>query len=107
MDKEMKSYIGTKIITAKPMTRKEAEELLKRDIGGNKTGDGYLVQYENSYQSWSPKSVFDTAYRPSLGMTFGDAINALKVGCRVARAGWNGKNMWLVLVPGTQEAQLR
>ena len=40
-------------------------------------------------------------------MTFGDAINALKVGCRVARAGWNGKNMWLVLVPGTQEAQLR
>lgn len=31
----------------------------------------------------------------------------LKAGKRVARAGWNGKGMWLVLVPGTPTAQLR
>ena len=30
---------------------------------------------------------------------FGDAIRVLKVGGRVARAGWNGKGMWLKLVP--------
>jgi hypothetical protein len=30
-------------------------------------------------------------------MDFGDAIRALKAGSRVARAGWNGKNMWLML----------
>lgn len=41
------------------------------------------------------------------GMNFGDAIGALKAGQRVARAGWNGKGMWLVLVPGTPEAKLR
>lgn len=35
------------------------------------------------------------------GMTFGDAIAALKAGKRVARAGWNGKGMFLVLVPGS------
>lgn len=29
------------------------------------------------------------------GMDFGDALMALKTGHRVARAGWNGKNMWL------------
>ena len=29
-------------------------------------------------------------------MTFGQAIEAVKVGaCRIAREGWNGKGMWL------------
>lgn len=31
-------------------------------------------------------------------MDFGEAIKALKVGKRVARAGWNGRGMWLHLV---------
>ncbi|MFG1371475.1 DUF2829 domain-containing protein [Xanthobacter oligotrophicus] len=35
------------------------------------------------------------------GMTFGDALAALKAGKRVARAGWNGKGMFLFLVPGS------
>ena len=30
---------------------------------------------------------------------FGDAINVLKVGGKVARKGWNGKGMFLKLVP--------
>jgi hypothetical protein len=40
-------------------------------------------------------------------MNFGEAIEHLKNGGKVARSGWNGKGMWLVLVPGTQKAQLR
>lgn len=35
-------------------------------------------------------------------MHFGDAIEALKKGHKVARSGWNGKNMWLILVPGSK-----
>ena len=31
--------------------------------------------------------------------TFGEAIEALKKGHRVARLGWNGKNMFLFLLP--------
>lgn len=31
--------------------------------------------------------------------TFGDALIELKSGKRVARKGWNGKGMWLVLIP--------
>jgi hypothetical protein len=32
---------------------------------------------------------------------FGEAIKRLKAGSRVARAGWNGKGMWIVLIkPG-------
>ncbi len=30
-------------------------------------------------------------------MDFGYALNALREGCRVQRAGWNGKGMWLNL----------
>lgn len=33
-------------------------------------------------------------------MHFGQALEALKAGKRVARIGWNGKGMWLVLVSG-------
>ena len=33
-------------------------------------------------------------------LDFGDAIRALKDGKRVARAGWNGKGMWLGMVLG-------
>lgn len=32
-------------------------------------------------------------------LNFGDAIKALKEGRKVARKGWNGKNMWLWLKP--------
>ncbi len=34
-------------------------------------------------------------------MNFGQALEALKEGKRVARTGWNGKGMFLFLVPGS------
>lgn len=34
-------------------------------------------------------------------MNFGQAVEELKAGERVARVGWNGKNMFLFLVPGS------
>lgn len=35
----------------------------------------------------------------SNNLTFGDAVAALKEGKRVAREGWNGKGMFLFLLP--------
>jgi len=32
-------------------------------------------------------------------MDFGEALRALKEGKKLARKGWNGKGMWLVLMP--------
>lgn len=32
-------------------------------------------------------------------MTIGQAIEAMKKGEKVARAGWNGRNMWLAYQP--------
>lgn len=34
-------------------------------------------------------------------LTFGEALVALKAGKKVSRAGWNGKRMFLFLVPGS------
>jgi len=36
-------------------------------------------------------------------MDFGEAIRALKTGKKVARAGWNGRGMWLIFVPGSMD----
>lgn len=40
-------------------------------------------------------------------MNFGKALEILKSGGKVERAGWNGKGMWLLLVDGTPDAVLR
>lgn len=34
-------------------------------------------------------------------LNFGQAIEAMKAGKRVSRAGWNGKGMWVALTPGS------
>lgn len=39
-------------------------------------------------------------------LTFGDALAALKQGKRVARDGWNGKNMWLALQEPDQHSKM-
>ena len=40
-------------------------------------------------------------------MDFGDAIRAMKAGKKVARAGWNGKGMFVFLVAGSNFAVSR
>ena len=114
-----KTYIGTKIIRALPMTRQEYNDYRGWQLPADENGDdeGYLVEYvdggpandprHDGYISWSPSDVFKRAYRSVEGMTFGLAIEALKAGKKVARAGWNGKGMWLILVAGTPNAALR
>lgn len=61
----MKTYIGTKIINAKPMNRGEYNSYRGWEIPSdeNPEDEGYLVKYDNSYESWSPKEVFEGAYR--------------------------------------------
>jgi hypothetical protein len=109
----MKRYIGVKEINAKPMKRAVYNAARGWTLPADENGDddGYLVEYIDGgqanttayagYVSWSPSDVFERAYKPMDGMTFGLALEALKKGQKVARKGWNGKGMWLVLVPGT------
>lgn len=69
----MKQFTGTKTVKACPMTLGEAEKILNRhiDIPSVENRDitpGYLVEYGedgDNYRSWSPKEVFERAYKPS------------------------------------------
>lgn len=93
----MKKFIGTKVIMAEPMTMTEAQKVLGREIKpATDDEDGYLVEYDNGYKSWSPKSVFEKAYREVGSVNFGGAINLLKAGLAVRRKGWNGKGLFIV-----------
>lgn len=108
----MQLYSGHKRILAKPMTRQAYNDYRGWTLPADEDGSdaGYLVEYLDGpednrnhpahagYISWSPADVFDAAYRPNGAMTFGDALEALKAGKRVARWGWNGKGMWLRLI---------
>ena len=95
----MKQYIGTKVIQAEPAYRVDGKVFVKANIVpyGYKIEDGYKVVYPDGYESWSPKDVFEAAYRATDGMNFGLAIEAAKMGKRIARAGWNGKNQYVEL----------
>lgn len=94
----MPKYIGTKVVQAKSMSLKDAQIVLGREIKpATVEEDGYLVVYKDGYRSWSPKSVFEEAYREvGYPASFGDAICLLKAGLAVRRKGWNGKGMFVV-----------
>lgn len=69
----MEKYLGVKLIEAEPMWVEAAESHLERPITASSDMDGYLVKYEDSYESWSPKDVFENAYRKI--KTIEDLIN--------------------------------
>lgn len=60
----MENYIGIKEIKAIPMNRLEYNNHRGWDMPSNENGsdEGYLVEYEDGYQSWSPKNVFEDTY---------------------------------------------
>lgn len=93
----MKKYIGTKVITAEPMTMTEAQKVLGRKLkpATLEEEEGYWVEYKDGYKSWSPKSVFEEAYREVGSVNFGGAIDLLKAGLAVRRKGWNGKGLFV------------
>ena len=98
----IKQYIGTKLIEAEPAYR-------VRNPGGDyqittdareaftnfaEVEDGYRVRYPDGYESWSPKDVFEEAYRETGGMNFGLAIEAAKKGAKITRRApttWPGR----------------
>ena len=95
------------------MTREEAQKVLGREIKpATDEEDGYLVEYNDGYKSWSPKSMFEKAYREVGSVNFGGAIYLLKAGLAVRRKDWNGKGLFIVkqvpshitgdIIPGMQ-----
>lgn len=98
----MKKYIGTKMLQAEPMNLGDYNQYRgwKIPVDEDPTREGYLVAYEDGYRSWSPKEVFEEAYKDCTGMTFGIAVELAKKGIKIARDGWNGKGMFVVYQKG-------
>lgn len=104
--KDLKQYVGTKVLNAKPMNLGDYNEERGWTIPDNEDpkAEGYFVQYEDGYQSWSPKAAFEAAYQPTKeGLPFSMALDLVRnQGARAARKGWNGKGMFIFLVPGSE-----
>lgn len=75
----------------------------------NPSDEGYLVVHgkdtDDHSETWTPKKQFDENYSEikqnftGEGRGFDWAIQQLKLGNRVARTGWNGKGMFVVMMP--------
>ena len=61
----MEQYIGTKIVEAeKAYKMVETENDHEAGIETATLLEGYRVRYQDGYESWSPKEVFEKAYLP-------------------------------------------
>ena len=96
----MKEYLGVKRVRAKVMTLGEYNSSIRRNTltAENPEKEGYLVVYPDGYESWCPAYQFEIANREITGMPFGHAIEAAKKGRKIARAGWNGKGIFVLLI---------
>lgn len=68
MDKcNLKKYLGTKEVSATPAWLIDGRTYLKDGVVPRSMNrkDGYKVVYEDGYESWSPKDVFEKAFKPS------------------------------------------
>lgn len=63
----MKKYIGTKSVEAEVMDELTAVEkgFARSNEDNHEWRQGYHVRYEDGYESWSPKDVFEKAYKPA------------------------------------------
>lgn len=112
VNNEMPMYIGTKLVKAEPAHRfwmpdgekvivPYSEDRPQKVADAVACDNGYKIVYQpDGYESWSPREVFETAYRCTDGMNFGLALEAAKMGKKITRKGWNGKGMYVFLAHG-------
>ena len=63
MQPNLELYIDAKIVGGKPMDKKTFHETIRKGIWTEPNEPGYYVIYEDGYESWSPKEVFERCYR--------------------------------------------
>jgi hypothetical protein len=87
----MKTYIGVKIVQAEPEVKDGVQ--------------GYRVVYSEpdkpDYVSWCPADVFERHNRETSGMPFSKALEAVKLGKKIARKSWKGGGQFLYYQKGS------
>jgi hypothetical protein len=94
-------FIGIKIVSATPITRGDYNLLRGWELPADENGEdlGMLKDDGEGHIQWDPIETFDRDFKACIGMPFGMAVEAMKKGLKVARAGWNGAGMFAYLVP--------
>lgn len=69
----MKKYIGTKEVKAHPMNSYAASQKGYKTGKADRIRNGYEVEYEDGYKSWSPAEPFENSYK--LAETFLDRLH--------------------------------
>jgi len=121
---EAKIYIRKEIITAVPVKLvngnvwpeglplpevPDVEELAKEichgvNVCAPQIQDGFTWSDGSIWPIAVPKKHFEEmGFRVADNMSFGDALEAVKQGKRIARKGWNGKNMSVAYQKGYPE----
>lgn len=87
---DFKTYIGTKRVKAMLMGASDAKRyganITDETIINNCGVQGYLVEYEDGYRSWSPAVIFQDAYMVAESYTDRMAIELMEVGKRICKA---------------------
>lgn len=118
----MQTYIGTKLIQAKPITRKEYYDLRGWVIPPNINPDdliGYLIESTDSklnqvsFTENIPlieKEEFEKTYKSNGKFNFGHIIESLKQGKKVTRKEWSNKkedlsnkDVFLFIIQGSND----
>jgi len=119
---EFKQYRRTQIAELRPVTEMEAKQGFKRmmaetnisisgeDVknGSPKVGDMIARNPQNHKDQWLvAKQYFEDNFEPLheynrvSDLAFGEALEILKRGGKIARKGWNGKGMFLAIQKGS------
>ena len=100
-----KKFISVKEVALKPMSYRDFLKKSKDNTVKSIKPDiqGYIVTYQNGYQSWMPEAILkEEHYEPLEAFSFSTALYFLKKGRKVARKGWNGKGMYIYMQEGTK-----
>lgn len=95
----MEKFLMALLVTAVMMTRGAYNEFRgwKLPEDENPDDEGYkVIDPKTGNVSWVPKEKFESTARQINNLTFGLAVEAMKLGKKVAREGWNGKGMFLM-----------
>lgn len=108
-----KGFVGTSQVHAMPQTLGQYNELQGWSMPENQDPNdlGYLVLLTSvegtnhpkfgSPITWMTKARFEQEYKADGSMSYSAALILLKNGERICRSGWNGKNMFVELRPGS------
>ena len=102
----MEKFIGTKIIEAEPAYRVDGKTVQPTTWPvpeGAKAEEGYAVRYPDGYMSWSPKDVFEEAYRRTDNLAWPSRQPRRESGLP-GRAGTGKVSMWSWQRPSATKA---